>query len=49
MKPALKVEDVEDEEMTVPKIIVAPETDSMALTVPVQNLMPRRSVSLSNL
>uniref|UniRef100_A0A671LDG2 Cyclic nucleotide gated channel subunit beta 1a n=1 Tax=Sinocyclocheilus anshuiensis TaxID=1608454 RepID=A0A671LDG2_9TELE len=46
VKPALKVEEVEDGEMTVPKIIVPSELDSMTLTVPVTNLMAHRSVGL---
>ncbi|XP_050991392.1 cyclic nucleotide-gated cation channel beta-3 isoform X1 [Labeo rohita] len=41
VKPALKVEEVEDDEMTVPKIIVPSGIDSMTLTVPVPNLMSR--------
>ncbi|XP_057203410.1 cyclic nucleotide-gated cation channel beta-3 isoform X2 [Triplophysa rosa] len=41
VNPELTVEDVEEGEITIPKIIVAPETDSMTLTVPVHNLTPR--------
>uniref|UniRef100_A0A8C1UDW4 Cyclic nucleotide gated channel subunit beta 1a n=1 Tax=Cyprinus carpio TaxID=7962 RepID=A0A8C1UDW4_CYPCA len=46
VKPALKVEEVEDGEMPIPKIIVPSELDSMTLTVPVTNLMAHRSVGL---
>ncbi|XP_056090255.1 cyclic nucleotide-gated cation channel beta-3 isoform X7 [Rhinichthys klamathensis goyatoka] len=38
VKPAVMVEEVKDGEMSVPKIIVAPESDSMTLTVTVTNL-----------
>ncbi|XP_073709463.1 uncharacterized protein cngb1a isoform X3 [Misgurnus anguillicaudatus] len=41
VNPALKVEDIEDGELMVPQIIVAPESESMTLTVPQQNLTPR--------
>jgi len=36
--PAVVVEEVKDGEMTVPTIIVAPESDLMTLTVTVTNL-----------
>ncbi|RXN30190.1 cyclic nucleotide-gated cation channel beta-1 isoform X4 [Labeo rohita] len=50
VKPALKVEEVEDDEMTVPKIIVPSGIDSMTLTVPVPNLMSRsKAVDLEGL
>ncbi|XP_043120130.1 cyclic nucleotide-gated cation channel beta-3 [Puntigrus tetrazona] len=41
VKPALKVEEVEDGEMSVPQIIVPSELDSMTLTVPATNLTSR--------
>lgn len=37
------VEEVKDGEITVPKIIVAPESDSMTLTVPATNLTEEKT------
>ncbi|KTG06010.1 hypothetical protein cypCar_00012274 [Cyprinus carpio] len=47
LEPALKVEEVEDGEMTIPKIIVPSELDSMTLTVPVTNLMAHSKAVVS--
>nr|XP_009292120.1 cyclic nucleotide-gated cation channel beta-1 isoform X5 [Danio rerio] len=44
VKPALTVEEVGDGGMTLPKIIVPPESDSMTLTVPGANLTARSKV-----
>ncbi|CAM4576856.1 unnamed protein product [Leuciscus chuanchicus] len=43
VKPAVMVEKVKDGEITVPEIIVAPELDSMTLTVPGTNLTEEKT------